>query len=70
MDPAVLHGRAHVRGTRVPVSVILDRIADGMSEADIVAEYPTLTSEAIRAAAANGAELAREETSSLPPPTT
>ncbi len=62
VDPAVLHGQAHVRGTRVPVSVILDCIADGMGEADIIPEYPTLTSEAIRAAAAYGAELGRDET--------
>ena len=67
VDPAVLHGQAHVRGTRVPVSVILDCIAEGMTEKDIVEEYPTLTSRAIRAAASYGAELARGETSPLPP---
>jgi uncharacterized protein (DUF433 family) len=70
VDPAVLHGQAHVRGTRVPVSVILDCIAEGLTEGDIVEEYPTLTSRAIRAAAAYGAELAREETSPLPPTST
>jgi uncharacterized protein (DUF433 family) len=70
VDPAVLHGQAHVRGTRVPVSVILDCIAQGMTEADIIDEYPTLTWRAVRAAAAYGAELAREETSQLPPRST
>ncbi|MDQ3913975.1 MAG: DUF433 domain-containing protein [Actinomycetota bacterium] len=61
LDPTILHGQAHIRGTRVPVSVVLDCLASGMSEDEILAEYPTLTVEGIRAAAAYGAELAREE---------
>lgn len=60
-DPKVCHGQATVRGTRIMVSVILDALADGMTEAEIVAEYPTLTAQGIRAAAAYGAELARDE---------
>jgi uncharacterized protein (DUF433 family) len=60
-DPAVCHGEACVRGTRIPVSVVLDCLAEGMSEADIVAGYPALDVEGIRAAAAYGAALAREE---------
>lgn len=61
VDRAVLHGQAHVRGTRVPVSVVLDCLAAGMTEAEILNEYPTLSVEGIRAAAAYGAALAREE---------
>lgn len=60
-DPKVCHGQATVRGTRILVSIILDALADGMTEAEILAEYPTLTVEGIRAAAAYGAELARDE---------
>lgn len=60
-DPAVLHGQVHVKGTRVPVSVVLDCLAVGMTEAEILAEYPTLTVPGIRAAAAYGAMLARDE---------
>lgn len=60
-DPKVLHGQARVAGTRVPVSVVLDCLAAGMTEGEIVAEYPSLTVEGIRAAAAYGAALAREE---------
>ncbi len=60
-DPEILHGQAHIRGTRVPVSVVLDCLAAGMNEAEILSEYPTLTTEGIRAAAAYGADLAREE---------
>jgi len=43
------------------VSVILDSLADGMSEAEILEGYPTLTVVGIRAAAAYGAMLARDE---------
>lgn len=60
-DPALCHGQACIRGTRIPVSVVLDCLADGMGETDIVAGYPTLTVVGIRAAAAYGAALAREE---------
>lgn len=60
-DPKICHGQATVRGTRIMVSVILDSLADGMTESDILAEYPSLTVDGIRAAAAYGAELARDE---------
>jgi uncharacterized protein (DUF433 family) len=60
-DPQVCHGQATVRGTRILVSIILDAMADGMTEDEILAEYPTLTVDGIRAAAAYGAELARDE---------
>ncbi len=60
-DPSVLHGQVHLKGSRVPVSVVLDCIASGMNEADIVAEYPTITVSDVRAAATYGALLARDE---------
>ena len=66
-DPQVLHGQARVAGTRVPVSVVLDCLAAGMSVEQIVEEYPTLTSEGVQAAAAYGALLAREELVPLGP---
>jgi uncharacterized protein (DUF433 family) len=61
-DPRICHGQAVVRGTRVMVSVVLDALADGLTETEIMAEYPTLTVDGIRAAVAyGGAELARDE---------
>ena len=60
-DPLVCHGQAVVQGTRIMVSVVLDCIAAGMTEAEIIDDYPTLSVEGIRAAAAHGAELARDE---------
>lgn len=65
-DPDVVHGQARIRGTRIPVSVVLDCLAAGLSEDEILRQYPTLTIDGIRAAAAYGAALAREEIRPLP----
>lgn len=60
-DPEVLHGQATITGTRIPVSVVLDCIAAGMTTAEILDDYPSLTPDGVRAAAGYGAQLAREE---------
>lgn len=60
-DPAVLHGQAVLAGTRIPVSVVLDCLAAGMSVEEIVAEFPALDSAAVLAALGYAAQLAREE---------
>jgi uncharacterized protein (DUF433 family) len=67
-DPQVMHGQAVIAATRVPVSVVLDCIAAGMTVEEILAEYPTVTTDGIRAAAAYGALLARDEIVPLPTP--
>lgn len=66
-DPAVAHGQPTIAGTRVQVSVVLDCLAAGMTTEEILGEYPSLTAEGIRAAAAYGAALARDELVPLPP---
>jgi uncharacterized protein (DUF433 family) len=65
-DPRVMHGQAVIAGTRVPVSVVLDCLAAGMTTDDIIAEYPVVTVAGLRAAAAYGAALAREELLPIP----
>lgn len=65
-DPDVVHGQARIRGTRIPVSVVLDCLAAGLPGAEILRQYPTLTVHGVRAAAAYAASLAREEP--RPPP--
>ncbi len=60
-DPQVCHGKPCVRGTRIMVSVILDNLADGLSPHEIVAEYPTLILDDVRAAITYAAMLTREE---------
>ena len=60
-DPEICHGKPCVRGTRILVSVVLDNLAEGLTPEEIVAEYPPLTLEGLRAAVAYAATLAREE---------
>jgi len=59
IDPAVCGGKPCIRGTRIWVSLILDFLAEGMSEAELSAEYPQLVHEDVLAAIAYGAEAAR-----------
>jgi uncharacterized protein (DUF433 family) len=67
IDPEICHGQPCIRGTRVLVTVILDFLAAGMSEVDILAQYPSLTPDGVRAAAGYGAWLARQEVHPLSP---
>ena len=66
INPAVCHGKACIRGTRVLVSVILDNLAAGEHRDEILASYPALTDADIQAAISYAAELAREGTAALP----
>jgi len=59
-DPNVLHGAICFAGTRIPVSVVLDNLADGATPADILGQYPGLRSEHVSAALAYAADLARD----------
>ena len=59
-DPSVCHGQACIRGTRVPVAVVLDNLASGLTAEAIVASYPSLRLEDVHAAIQYAAELARE----------
>lgn len=52
VDPKVCHGTACILGTRIPVSVILDNLAEGTTREDIIKSYPTLKLEDIEAALA------------------
>ncbi len=65
-DPNICHGQACIRGTRIPVSVVLDNLAAGLAPEDILRSYPALTEDAIRAAMSYAAELARELVIDLP----
>jgi uncharacterized protein (DUF433 family) len=66
VNPAVCHGKACIRGTRIMVSVILDNIAAGIDRDEILTNYPSLKPEDLDAALAYAAELAREGTMDLP----
>jgi uncharacterized protein (DUF433 family) len=60
-DPKLLGGRACVRGLRIPVSVIVNLVANGMATSEILREYPDLEPEDIRQALQYAASLADEE---------
>lgn len=60
VDPLVCHGKACIKGTRIMVSVILDNLAEGVSEEEILKSYPSLAYDDIKAAIAYAAELSRE----------
>ena len=61
VDPDVCHGKPCITGTRIMVSVVLDNLAEAFTPEQIVAAYPPLALEDIRAAIAYAAALAREE---------
>ena len=50
IDPKICHGKPTIRGLRYPVQMILELLAGGMSEGEILADYPDLESDDIRAA--------------------
>jgi uncharacterized protein (DUF433 family) len=60
VDPAVCHGQACVRGTRIMVAVVLDNLAAGLGTDEVLRSYPSLTTEDVQAAMAYAADLARE----------
>ncbi|HWV26315.1 MAG TPA: DUF433 domain-containing protein [Aeromicrobium sp.] len=55
IDPEVAHGRPVIRGTRMRVSDVLSLLAAGADETEILADYPYLVGEDIRAALAYAA---------------
>jgi len=58
VDPAVMGGRACIRGLRFPVSRLLGLLASGQSEQEILHAHPDLEADDIRAAIAYAAALA------------
>ena len=68
-DPNVMGGRACICGMRVTVSLIINLLANGMSEKEIVEAYPYLELEDIRQALQYAAWLAEESVHTLEPAT-
>lgn len=66
VDPAIRHGSACIAGTRVLVTTILDNLATGLDERQIVDSYPSITRESVRTVVCYAAELAKERTLALP----
>lgn len=67
INPQVMMGKPVIRGTRIPVELLLRKISEGATEDDLLDAYPRLQREDIRAAIAYAADLlAHEETIFLP----
>ncbi len=60
VDPTVCFRKPCIRGTRIWVSLIVENLAEGISEQEILAAHPQLKPEDIRAALAYAAEVTRE----------
>jgi len=70
MNPRVMLGKPVIRGTRIPVELLLRKLADGAREKDLLDAYPRLTSEDIKAALAYAADtVAHEQTVIVGKPT-
>ncbi len=60
-DPNICGGKVCIKGTRIMVSVILDNLAEGITEKEILREYPSLKEEDIKAAIMYAASLTNGE---------
>ena len=61
LDPKILRGKPVIKGTRIPVHLIVELMASGMSETEVLKEYPTLTREDVRAALKYASSVVRQE---------
>jgi uncharacterized protein (DUF433 family) len=66
VNAAVMVGKPVIRGTRIPVELILRKLSEGATEADLLDAYPRLASEDIRAALAYAADTLAHESIVLP----
>lgn len=64
VDPDVIAGKPVIRGTRIPVDIILRRLAAGMSVSDVLDDYPNLQPEDVKAALEYAARVVGEEDNS------
>jgi uncharacterized protein (DUF433 family) len=66
VNPSICHGYPCIKGTRILVSVVLDNLAAGIDEEQLIKSYPPLTREDVKAVLAYAAALARERIVELP----
>jgi uncharacterized protein (DUF433 family) len=60
-DPEILRGKPRIKGTRIPVGLVLGYLAAGKTSADILAEFPDLSSQQIAACLDYARELSEFE---------
>ena len=67
IDPRIRHGKPCIKGTRIPVYLILDLLAGGSTEEQILDDYPDLQERDIKACIQYASDIAREEVGILEP---
>lgn len=50
VDSEIMHGKPCIKGTRIPVALVVSMLGDGMSETEVLREYPSLTKTSVLAA--------------------
>lgn len=61
IDPDLHHGDPCIKGTRIPVTMIVGSLADGLTADEIIAAYPQLSVVEVQAALAYAADVMRQE---------
>lgn len=61
INPDLHHGDPCIKGTRIPVAIIVGSLADGMTPDEVIAAYPQLTMVKVQAALAYAADVMRQE---------
>jgi len=69
MNPAIMLGKPVIRGTRIPVELLLRKLSEGATEADLLDAYPRLSADDLRAALAYAADTLAHEETVIPDPT-
>lgn len=60
-EPDILHGKPCIKGTRIPVYLIVSLVAEGVSVDEIIKDYPSITPEDIKAAVKYASKLCEYE---------
>lgn len=61
MNPNIMQGKPVIRGTRIPVELVLRKLGAGMTVEEIIADHPRLTADDVRAAQAFAADYLADE---------
>jgi uncharacterized protein (DUF433 family) len=64
VDPAILGGKPVIKGTRIPVEIVIQRLAHDLDTQTVFEDYPRLTKGDIQACLAYAQELIKDETES------
>jgi uncharacterized protein (DUF433 family) len=64
-NPEIMHGKPCVKGTRIPVSLVVSMLADGMTEEEVLKDYPSLSLKSIKAALKYASMMCEYETAKI-----